>query len=225
MPRAVPGEVNLWPNLTGGQAIDILGNLRGGVNRRRRDQLLQLFDLDPAKKARAYSQGNRQKVSLVSALASDAELLVLDEPTMGFDPLMEAAFRTCILEARAQGRSVLLASHSFAEVESLCDTVTIIQRGRTVESGRLDGLPRLHHTAISVILDDPKTLSSMPGVNDLVVDGQRATLTVADADLGAVLAGLALLRPRRLVATRPSLEELFLRHYHTEPAADRAVLP
>ncbi|MBP2386170.1 ATP-binding cassette domain-containing protein [Paeniglutamicibacter kerguelensis] len=161
MPRAVPGEVNLWANLTGGQAIDILGNLRGDVNRRRRDQLLQLFDLDPAKKARAYSQGNRQKVSLVSALASDAELLVLDEPTMGFDPLMEAAFRTCILEARAQGRSVLLASHSFAEAESLCDTVTIIQRGRTVESGRLVGLPRLHHTAISVILDDPEN----PGVH------------------------------------------------------------
>ncbi|MFJ6416040.1 ATP-binding cassette domain-containing protein [Paeniglutamicibacter sp. NPDC091659] len=221
----VPGEVSLWPNLTGGQAIDIIGRLRGGVDKRRRDELLQLFDLDPTKKARAYSQGNRQKVALVSALASDAELLVLDEPTLGFDPLMEAAFRDCIREAKARGRTVLLSSNSFAEVEILCDTVTIIRRGRTVESGRLDGLPRLHHTAVSVILDDPTALASMPGVNDLVIDGQRATLTVADADMGAILAGLALLRPRGIVATRPTLEELFLRHYRTEPAADREVLP
>ncbi len=152
----VPGEVNLWPNLTGGQAIEILGKLRGGVNRGRRDALLQLFELDPTKKARAYSQGNRQKVALISALASDAELLILDEPTLGFDPLLEAAFRTCILEAKAQGRSVLLASHSFAEVENLCDTVTFIRRGKTVESGSLDGLPRLRRTAISVVVDDTR---------------------------------------------------------------------
>ncbi|WP_026554413.1 ABC transporter ATP-binding protein [Arthrobacter sp. 35W] len=222
----VPGDVNLWPNLTGGQAIDILSRLRGGVNTTRRDELLQRFDLDPSKKARAYSKGNRQKVALVAALASDAELLILDEPTSGLDPIMEAAFSACIREARTEGRSVLLSSHIFAEVENLCDTVTIIRLGKTVESGTLAELRHLRRTTISVILDDTTAdLSPVPGVNDLAMDGQRATFTVADPDLGLVLAELAHFKPRALVSTPPSLEELFLRHYGTELAANGVSVP
>lgn len=222
----VPGDVNLWPNLTGGQAIDILSKLRGGVNNVRRDELLQRFELDPSKKARAYSKGNRQKVALVSALASDAELLILDEPTSGLDPIMEAAFSTCIREVKAQGRSVLLSSHIFAEVENLCDTVTIIRLGKTVESGTLAELRHLRRTTISVILDDATAdLSLVPGVNDLSMDGPRATFTASDSDLGLIMAELARLKPRALVSTPPSLEELFLRHYSTEMAADGVTLP
>lgn len=210
----LPGDVNLWPNLTGGQAIDILSKLRGGVSRRRRDELLQRFELDPSKKARAYSKGNRQKVALVAALATDAELLILDEPTSGLDPIMAAAFRTCMAEVKEAGRSVLLSSHSFAEIESLCDTVTIIRQGRTVESGTLAELRHLRRTTISVVLEDPAAdLSRVAAVNDLVVDGKRATFTVANPDLGPVLAQLAPLNPRSLISTPPSLEEIFLRHY------------
>ncbi|MEV8180988.1 ABC transporter ATP-binding protein [Specibacter sp. NPDC078692] len=222
----VPGDMNLWPNLTGGQIIDILGGLRGGANKARRDELLQRFELDPSKKARAYSKGNRQKVALVSALASDAELLILDEPTSGLDPIMEAAFRACIRDVQAQGRSVLLSSHIFAEVENLCDTVTIIRQGKTVESGTLAELRHLQRSTVSVILDDPSAnLSLVPGVNELVEKGGRAVFTVADADLGAVLAVLARWKPRALVASPPSLEELFLRHYSTELAADGVSVP
>lgn len=217
----VPGEVNLWPNLTGGQAIDILSKLRGGVSDRRREELVQRFELDPSKKARAYSKGNRQKVALVSALASDAELLILDEPTSGLDPIVESTFRTCIREVRAEGRSVLLSSHIFAEVENLCDTVTIIRRGKTVEFGTLSELRHLRRTFISVILDDTTAdLSLLPGVNDLAMNGNRYTFTVSDADLGLVMAGLARLKPRSLVSTPPSLEELFLRHYSAEIPAN-----
>jgi ABC-2 type transport system ATP-binding protein len=217
----VPGDVNLWPNLTGGQAIDILSKLRGGVSKERRDELLQRFELDPSKKARAYSKGNRQKVALVSALASDAELLILDEPTSGLDPIMEAAFRACIREVQAEGRSVLLSSHIFAEVENLCDTVTIIRKGKTVEFGTLADLRHLRRTTISVILDDGAAdLSVVPGVSDLVRDGERFTFTVADPDLGGVMAALARWRPRALVSTPPSLEEIFLRHYTPELATE-----
>ena len=222
----VPGDVNLWPNLTGGQTIDILSTLRGGVSTARRDELLQRFELDPSKKARAYSKGNRQKVALVAALASDAELLILDEPTAGLDPIMEAAFRVCIREVQAEGRSVLLSSHIFAEVENLCDTVTIIRLGKTVESGTLAELRHLSRTTISVILDDATAdLSQVSGVNDLSRDGEKITFTVSDADLGSVMAALAPLKPRALVSTPPSLEELFLRHYSTEMAADGVALP
>lgn len=222
----VPGDVNLWPNLTGGQTIDILSGLRGGVSKVRRDELLQRFELDPSKKARAYSKGNRQKVALVAALASDAELLILDEPTSGLDPIMEAEFRKCIREAKAQGRSVLLSSHIFAEVENLCDTVNIIRRGKTVESGTLAELRHLQRTTVSVLLDDPAAnLSIIPGVNDLVVEGGRNNFTVSDANLGSVLTALALFRPRALVSSPPSLEEIFLRHYSSDMAVDGVRAP
>ncbi|ALE06869.1 ABC transporter ATP-binding protein [Arthrobacter sp. ERGS1:01] len=210
----VPGDVSLWPNLTGGQAIDILSRLRGGVDNVKRDMLLERFELDPTKKARSYSKGNRQKVALVAGLASNAELLILDEPTSGLDPLMEEVFTDCIREAKAEGRSVLLSSHIFAEVEKLCDTVTIIREGRTVESGRLDELRHLHRTTVSVVLDrDGAVLASVPGVNDLVADGAKATFTVGEAELGGVLAAISGYSPRQLVSSPPSLEDLFLRHY------------
>lgn len=214
----VAGDVTLWPNLTGGQAIDILGTLRGGHDRKRVDSFLSCFQLDPTKKARTYSKGNRQKVGLVSAFASRAELLLLDEPTIGLDPLMEEVFMHCVAEARAEGRSVLLSSHIFAEVEKLCDTVTIIRDGRTVESGTLAELRHLQRSTITVTLDgDPGVLATIDGVHDLVADGGRATFTADGTALSAVLAALAALGPRELVSTPPSLEELFLRHYGVGP--------
>lgn len=222
----VPGEVALWPNLTGGQAIGILAALRGGVDTAKRDELLERFDLDPTKKARSYSKGNRQKVALVAALASDAELLLLDEPTSGLDPLMEQVFTACIREAKAEGRSVLLSSHIFAEVEKLCDTVTIIREGQTVEAGRLDELRHLHRTTVSVLLaGNTSALATVPGIGDLVLDGPKATFTVGEEDLGGVLEALSRYSPRSLVSTPPSLEDLFLRHYGGLPLQPAAAKP
>lgn len=219
----VAGDVTLWPGLTGGQAIDILGALRGDHDRRRVDSFLARFDLDPTKKARSYSKGNRQKVGLVAAFASRAELLFLDEPTNGLDPLMEGVFTECVKEARAEGRSVLLSSHIFAEVEKLCDTVTIIREGRTVESGVLADLRHLQRSTVTVTLDgDPGVLAAVDGIHDLVADGGHATFTVDSAALPNALAVLSLLGPRELVSTPPSLEELFLRHYGVHPAAEDA---
>ncbi|MEO6530555.1 MAG: ABC transporter ATP-binding protein, partial [Specibacter sp.] len=196
------------------QAIDILSRLRGGVDNAKRDQLLERFELDPTKKARSYSKGNRQKVALVAGLATNAELLILDEPTSGLDPLMEQVFTACIREVKAEGRSVLLSSHIFAEVEKLCDTVTIIRDGQTVEAGRLDELRHLHRTTVSIVLDrDASVLAAVAGVNDLVVDGTKATFTVGEPELGGVLAALSAYSPRTLVSSPPSLEDLFLRHY------------
>ncbi|GAA4366971.1 ABC transporter ATP-binding protein [Paeniglutamicibacter cryotolerans] len=210
----VPGEVSLWPNLTGGQVIDILAKLRGGVDACRRSELLERFELDPTKKSRSYSKGNRQKVALVAALASDAELLILDEPTSGLDPLMEQVFTACIQEVKEQGRSVLLSSHIFAEVEKLCDTVTIIRDGKTVEAGRLEELRHLHRTTVSVLLDrDASVLAGVPGVNDLAAVGNKAVFTVGEAELGSVLRAVSAYSPRSLISSPPSLEDLFLRHY------------
>src|SRR5215218_5276793 len=167
----VPGDVTLWPNLSGGETIDLLGRLRGGLNQRRRADLLERFDLDPRKKGRAYSKGNRQKVALVAALASDVELLLLDEPTSGLDPLMEEVFRQVIREeAKKEGRTVLLSSHILSEVEALCDRVSIIRRGRTVETGTLESLR--HLTRISITADVarlPDGLAGLSGVHDLQV--------------------------------------------------------
>src|SRR6266542_6203341 len=163
----VPGDVTLWPSLSGGEVIDLLGRLRGGLDPKRRASLLEKFELDPTKKGRAYSKGNRQKVALIAALASDVELLLLDEPTAGLDPLMEEIFRECIEEERRQGRTVLLSSHILAEVEALCDRVSIIRSGRTVESGTLADLRHLTRTSISAELAQPPTgLADLPGVHE-----------------------------------------------------------
>ena len=216
----VPGDVTLWPNLTGGEAIDILARLSGPLDPRRKKVMLERFELDPTKKARAYSKGNRQKVALVAALSSDAELLLLDEPTSGLDPLMEAAFTESIREVKAAGRSVLLSSHIFAEVERLADRVTIIREGLTVESGSIAELRHLTRTQVTAVLDGGTGgLEAMPGVHDLVTVDRHVTFAVDEVELPAVLAAVAALRPRSLVANPPSLEELFLRHYGDELAA------
>jgi ABC-2 type transport system ATP-binding protein len=216
----VPGDVTLWPNLTGGEVIDLLIRLRGRPDGRRKDELLQRFELDPTKKTRTYSKGNRQKVALVAALAADVELLLLDEPTSGLDPLMEAQFSECIAEARAAGRSVLLSSHILAEVEKLCDTVTIIRNGRTVESGTLTQLRHLtRNTVTAVTRDDPAPLARLTGVHDASVDGHRVTFLVDNEHLDAVTGELAALGLQSLVCAPPSLEQLFLQHYGDELAA------
>ena len=213
----VPGDVSLWPNLTGGEAIDLLGRLRGGLNEKRREELLERFDLDPRKKGRTYSKGNRQKVALVAALSSDAELLVLDEPTSGLDPLMESEFRSCIEDEKRRGRTVLLSSHILAEVEALCDRVSIIRRGRTVESGTLSQLRHLTRTSIEAELVAPAPrLAAMAGVHDLDAAGNRVRCQVDSDDLGAVLAELTAAGVRTLTSQPPTLEELFLRHYQAE---------
>ena len=212
----VPGDVTLWPNLTGGQAIDILSKLHGPIDRSRIDALLSRFDLDPSKKARSYSKGNRQKVALVAALASNAELLILDEPTSGLDPLMEGVFTQCVSELKAEGRTVLLSSHIFAEVEKLCDTVTIIRQGTTVEAGVLSELRHLQRATITVTIDgSAAALSKLAGVHDFSADGPRVSFSVDDTAMGAVMKTLGGLGPRGLVSEPPSLEELFLRHYGT----------
>ncbi|GIF01268.1 ABC transporter ATP-binding protein [Paractinoplanes rishiriensis] len=213
----VPGDVTLWPNITGGEAIDLLGRLRGGFDRRRRDDLLDVFDLDPRKKARTYSKGNRQKVALVAALASDAELLLLDEPTSGLDPLMESAFQQCIQQVKGQGRTVLLSSHILAEVEALCDRVSIVRLGRTVETGTLRDLRHLTRTSITVeTAQQPVGLDAMPGVYDIVVEDHHARFDVDTTQLDAVVRRLAPLGVRSMTSTPPTLEELFLRHYGDE---------
>jgi ABC-2 type transport system ATP-binding protein len=213
----VPGDVSLWPNLSGGEVIDLLGRLRGGLDRKRRDELLERFDLDPTKKGRTYSKGNRQKVALVAALSSDVELLVLDEPTSGLDPLMEAVFQDCIAEERERGRTVLLSSHILAEVESLCERVSIIRLGRTVETGTLTELRHLTRTSISAELAGPPAgLAGHPGVHDLKVDGNQARFDVDTKELDGVLRELTKVGVRGLTSQPPTLEELFLRHYEAE---------
>ena len=219
----VPGDVTLWPSLSGGEIIDLLGRLRGGLDPRRRADLLARFDLDPRKKARAYSKGNRQKVALVAALASDVELLILDEPTAGLDPLMEAVFRACIEEERTRGRTVLLSSHILAEVEALCDRVSIIRGGRTVESGTLAELRHLTRTSIVAELAQPPIgLAALPGVHDLQAEGTRLRCTVDAEALDGLLRALAGLGVRSLVSQPPTLEELFMRHYETRSPAAQA---
>jgi ABC-2 type transport system ATP-binding protein len=214
----VPGDVTLWPNLTGGEVIDLLARLRGSENPKRRQELLERFDLDPRKKSRDYSKGNRQKVGLVAALASDVELLILDEPTSGLDPLMEEVFREVVEEdAKQQGRTVLLSSHILSEVEALCDRVSIIRLGRTVETGTLDELRHLTRTSISAELASPPDgLAALPGVHDLNVDGPRVRFQVDHAELDAVLRRLTALGVRSLESRPPTLEELFLRHYEAD---------
>jgi polyether ionophore transport system ATP-binding protein len=216
----VPGDVNLWPSLSGGEVIDLLGNLRGGLDRRHRDDLIDRFDLDPRKKARTYSKGNRQKVALVAALASDAELLILDEPTSGLDPLMETIFQDTVREITAGGnRTVLLSSHILAQVEVLCDRVTIIRLGRTVESGTLAELRHLTRTQVTVEADQPLTgLADLPGVHALKLDDGRASFDVDTARLDDVVRYLATVGIRTLKSQPPTLEELFLRHYGDELA-------
>jgi ABC-2 type transport system ATP-binding protein len=218
----VPGEVNLWPNLTGGEVIDLLGVLRGGLDPARRADLLERFALDPTKRCRAYSKGNRQKVALVAAFASDVELYLLDEPTSGLDPLMETVFQEVVREVRGSGRTVLLSSHILSEVEALCDRVTIVRAGRAAESGSFDELRHLTRTSVLVETSRPiDGLHDLPGVHDVTTDGHRTHFSVDQGRLNVVLGRLVALDVRTLVTSPPTLEELFLRHYGENIAAER----
>jgi ABC-2 type transport system ATP-binding protein len=216
----VPGEVNLWPNLTGGEVIDLLADLRGGdPDASRREELLERFQLDPTKKIRAYSKGNRQKVALVAAFSSDVELYLLDEPTSGLDPLMEAVFQEVVQEIRAAGRSILLSSHILSEVEALCDRITIIRAGRAAETGTFKELR--HLTRTSVVVDTAEPLASVqqwPGVHDARVHDGHAEFSVDPGELNHVLEHLVALDVRSMVTSPPTLEELFMRHYGEDVA-------
>jgi ABC-2 type transport system ATP-binding protein len=222
----VPGDVNLWPNLSGGEAIDLFGALRGGLDAARRSELLERFDLDPTKKCRTYSKGNRQKVAIVAAFASDVELLVLDEPTSGLDPLMERVFRDYVGALRDAGRTVLLSSHVMSEVEALCDRVSIIRAGRTVESGTLAELRHLTRTPMTVETERPVDgLAELPGVHGVTVAGPSTRFEVDAGTLDPVLSHLARFGVRGLTSTPPTLEELFMRHYGDDLGAAAAQQP
>jgi ABC-2 type transport system ATP-binding protein len=215
----VPGDVTLWPSLTGGEIIDLLGDLRGGIETGRRQALTQRFDLDPTKRARAYSRGNRQKVALVAALASRAELLLLDEPTAGLDPLMEATFRECVNDERRDGRTILLSSHLLAEAEALADRVTIIRQGKTVETGTLAEMRHLTRISVEAELAAPAALDGMPSVHELTASGTTVRCQVDRAALDEVVGRLHQAGIRSLTCRPPALEELFLRHYSPERSA------
>jgi ABC-2 type transport system ATP-binding protein len=215
----VPGDVTLWPNLSGGECIDLLCSLRGSLDTARRDALIKRFQLDPRKKFGTYSKGNRQKVALVSALASDVELYIMDEPTSGLDPLMESVFQEIVMELKSEGKTILLSSHILAEVEALCDRVTIIREGRTVETGTLEELRHLHRTTIKVTTKKPVTgLKKQKGVHAIEQDGTQVEFEVDSTDIDSVLQYLSGFRIESLVSHPPTLEELFLRHYDEEPA-------
>ncbi len=215
----VPGDVHLWPNLTGGEAIDLLCELRGNADRRRRDELVERFQLDPTKKCSTYSKGNRQKVAIVAGLAADVELYLLDEPTSGLDPLMETVFQDVVRHLRAAGATVLLSSHILAEAEALCDTVSIIRYGRVVESGTLTELRHLTRTSIQVTTHHPLVdLRALHGVHAVTTDDEErsAQLQVDTSQLGAVIEHLGSRGVLSLTCSPPTLEELFLRHYGAE---------
>ncbi|MCW2649948.1 MAG: putative transporter ATP-binding protein YhaQ [Mycobacterium sp.] len=210
----VPGDVTLWPNLTGGEIIDLLARMRGGLDPQRRDELIKRFELDPKKKARTYSKGNRQKVVLISAFSSYARLLLLDEPSAGLDPLMEHMFRNCVTEARDRGVTVFVSSHILSEMEALCDRVTIIRAGKTVESGSLESMRHLSRLSIRAeLLGDPGDLSQIKGVEDVTVEGNVLRAQLDPDALNDFIRVLAKVGVRSLVSQPPSLEEIFLRHY------------
>lgn len=212
----VAGEVALWPSLTGGETIDLLTRRQTGGDRRRAE-LIERFELDPRKKIRTYSKGNRQKVALVAAFAADAELYLFDEPTSGLDPLMEAIFTDEVRKLKAEGRTVLLSSHILAEVEKLCDSVTIIRAGQNIESGTLAELRHLTRSTVTAdVSSEPHALSALPAVHDLRVEDRTISFRVDDAQIGTVMATMAELEVANVTIKPPSLEELFLRHYGDE---------
>lgn len=212
----VPGDVHLWPNLSGGEAIDLFGALRGGLDRSARDELVERFALDPTKRCGTYSKGNRQKVALIAGLAADVELYLLDEPTSGLDPLLVRTFQDVVAERRAPGRTVLLSSHILAEVEALCDRISIIRDGRIVESGSLTDLRHLTRTDVEVETERPVAgLDRLAGVRVIEQDGTRLRCSAEPDALDDLLAAVAAARVRSLTCSPPSLEELFLRHYET----------
>lgn len=209
----VPGEVSLWPSLTGAETLHLLGRVQGGVDTVYRDLLLERFEFDPSKKVRSYSKGNRQKLILIAGLMSRADLLLLDEPTSGLDPLMERAFRLCVAEARERGQTIFLSSHILAEVEAVCDRIAILREGHLVEIGTLEEMRHLSALSIDAEVDGAvPDLSAIPGVSAVEVDGDRVHCRVTGS-VEPLLAVLATVGVRHLTSREPSLEELFLTHY------------
>lgn len=210
----VPGDVNLWPNLTGGEVIDLFIKLNGTANKAKREELIEKFDLDPSKKCRTYSKGNRQKVALVAAFSSEADLFILDEPTSGLDPLMEKVFQECVMEVKRQGKSVLLSSHILSEVEKLCDRVSIIRQGRIIESGTLNELRHLTRTQMLIDTSMPITgLLDMPGIHDIQESEHGISFQVDTVQMDAVIRHISQFGIIRLESAPPTLEDLFMRHY------------
>lgn len=210
----VPGDVNLWPNLTGGEVVDLFVKLRGANNESRREELIEKFDLDPSKKCRTYSKGNRQKVALIAAFSSDADLYILDEPTSGLDPLMEKVFQSYILEAKDAGKSVLLSSHILSEVERLCDRVGIIRQGRIIETGTLTELRHLTRTSLLVESQQPITgLNGIKGIHEIEYKDESIAFQVDAEELDKVIKHVSQFGIVKLESSPPNLEDLFMRHY------------
>ena len=210
----VPGDVNLWPNLTGGEVIDLFVKLRGGNNQSRREELIKKFDLDPTKKCRTYSKGNRQKVALIAAFSSDADLYILDEPTSGLDPLMEQVFQECVLDVKNNGKSVLLSSHILSEVEKLCDRVGIIRQGQIIESGSLDELRHLTRTHILVETKQSiASLDELQGVHEIEKTDKGLSFQVDTEELDNAIKHISQFGIVKLESAPPTLEDLFMRHY------------
>lgn len=213
----VPGDVNLWPNLTGGEVIDLLINLRGGSKKGKREELLERFSLDPSKKCRTYSKGNRQKVALVAAFASDAELFIFDEPTSGLDPLMEQMFQEYVVEMKKEGKTILLSSHILSEVEKLCDRVGIIRQGEMIETGTLRELRHLTQTNLHVETTEPVTdIQRFEGVHDVIQDNLTLRFQVDSEVLDPVIKHVSKFGIVKLESTPPTLESLFMRHYENK---------
>jgi ABC-2 type transport system ATP-binding protein len=213
----VPGDVSLWPNLTGGEVIDLFVSLRGKLDKTRREKLLTMFDLDPSKKCRSYSKGNRQKVALIAAFASDADLYILDEPTSGLDPLMEQVFQEYVLEQKNQGKGIFLSSHILSQVERLCDRVGIIREGRLVETGTLSELRHLTRVSINVETENPiEGLDSLHGVYGVRRQPNGLSFQVDSAEIGSVISHISQYKLTKLESTPPTLEDLFMRHYNAD---------
>ena len=218
----VPGDVNLWPNLTGGEVIDLFVSLCGKYDKARREKLLKEFDLDPSKKCRTYSKGNRQKVALVAALASDADLFILDEPTSGLDPLMEQVFQKNILDLKGKGKGIFLSSHIMSEVEKLCDRIAIIKEGEIVETGTFDEMRHLTRMSMTIQTDTPvEGLAQVKGVHDITEHQDELTFQVDSEDIGGVISFIGKFGVRKIESAPPTLEDLFMRHYNTK-AGDKA---
>lgn len=210
----VPGEVNLWPNLTGGEVIDLFASMKKQYSKARERILIDQFALDVSKKCRTYSKGNRQKVALISAFASEADLYILDEPTSGLDPLMERTFQECVLEAKSRGKSVLLSSHILSEVERLCDRIGIIRQGEIIESGTLQEMRHLTRTNLTMTtVKPPLQLEQQPGVHEVVKDGDVVTFQVDTEHLASVIQYVSTFGVTSLESAQPTLEDLFMRHY------------
>lgn len=210
----VPGDVHLWPNLTGGEVIDLFGKLRGGLDPNRRNKLIKRFDLDPTKKCSTYSKGNRQKVGLIAAFSSDVQLYILDEPTSGLDPLMACVFQECVQEVKQQGKTVLMSSHILADVEKLCDRISIIRKGEIVETGALRDLRHMTHMEMAIETGIPVPgLDKLNGIYDLTIDGLQVRFKVDKKQIDEILSYIVKYNIRSIVSTPPTLEELFMRHY------------